>query len=95
MSLRIDSQLLGTKFHRLSIYYDGHLLGEYERAQAADIARKTEEIRCALPKLLDIFKAHGEFRVRWDGTRRVKSVRVSNIEVWQIPKNCWRKPSWQ
>jgi hypothetical protein len=77
------------------IYYDGQFLGEYERSQAADIDRKTEEIQCAIGTLLEIFQTHGEFRVRWDGKRGVKSVRVNDIEVWQIPKNCWRKPSWK
>jgi hypothetical protein len=87
MSLRVDPQLLGTKFYRMAIYFEGKLLGEYERSQAADIDRKTEEIQCALPKLLEISQTHGEFRVRWDGKRGVKSVRVSDIEVWQIPKD--------
>jgi hypothetical protein len=67
MSLRVDPQLLGTKFYRMAIYFEGKLLGEYERSQAADIDRKTEEIQCALPKLLEISQTHGEFRVRWDG----------------------------
>ncbi len=95
MSLRIDPQPIGTKLHRLAIYYQGQFLGEYERTQSADIARKTEEIKCALVLLIDIHREKGEFQVRWDGARGVKSIRVDGLEVGQIPKDCWRKASWQ
>lgn len=95
MGLRVDAQSLGTKLHRLAISYDGQFIGEYERSQAADIDRKKEEIKCALSLLLGIYRSKGEFVVRWDGRQRVKSVRVSGIEVAQIPTRCWRRPSWE
>ena len=94
MSLRIDAQPIGVKLHRLMIYHDGQLIGEYERSQAADIERKTREIQKALPKLLEIFRERGEFQVRWNGQKNAKSVRVNGIEVWQIPRECWETPSW-
>ena len=93
MGLRVDAQLLGTKLHRLEISYDGQYIGEYERAQAADIERKKEEIICALSALLEIYEREGEFKVRWDGGRRVKSIRVDGKEVGRISAECWRKPS--
>jgi hypothetical protein len=95
MSLRIDTQPIGTKLHRLSIYYNGQYIGEYERSRAADIDRKREEVACALSLLLDIYNKRGEFQVRWDGTHGVKSIRVNGTEVGQIPRDCWRKASWQ
>jgi hypothetical protein len=95
MSLRVDAQPIGVKFHRLMIYHDGQLIGEYERSQAADIARKTREIEKALPKLLEIYRTRGEFQVRWDGRNNAKSVRVNGVEVWKIPRECWETPSWE
>lgn len=95
MPLRIDAQSIGFKFHRLMIYHDGQFIGEYERSQAADIERKTREIQNALPELLQIFRSHGEFQVRWDGRNNAKSVRVDGIEVWKIPRDRWETPSWQ
>lgn len=94
MSLRIDSEVIGKKLNRLSVYYDGQYIGEYERSQEADIERKSLEVKCALPLLLNIYESKGEFQVRWDNARRVKSIRVNGVEVGQIPCECWRKPSW-
>lgn len=95
MSLVVNAQLIGKKFHRLAILNDGQFIGEYERSQEADIERKKEEIKCALSKLVEIHRSRGEFVVRWDGRRRVKSIRVNGIEVDQIPIECWRRPSWE
>ena len=95
MPLQVDAQRLGVKFHRLEIRYDGELIGEYERSQAADIDRKTREIACALPRLLEIYRTQGLFQVRWDGRNNSKSVRVNGVEVWRIPRECWRQPSWK
>ena len=95
MSLKVDPQPIGKKLHRLVISSDGVLIGEYERSQSADIERKKREIECALPMLLDIFKQRGEFVVRWDSKRRLKSIRVDGIEVGQVPPKYWGKPSWE
>ena len=94
MGLRVDAQLI-KKQHRLVISYGGQIIGEYERAQESDIDRKKAEIKCALAMLLDIHRRKGEFTVRWDGKRRVKSIRVNGVEVGLIPHDCWRKPSWE
>jgi hypothetical protein len=95
MSLTVDAQPLGIKLHRLAISNDGLFIGEYERSQAADIQRKIEEIKCALPLLLHVFLRKGEFVVRWDSKRRLKSIRVNGVEVGQVPVRCWRTPSWE
>ena len=95
MGLRVDAQLLGTKLHRLMISHDGQFIGEYERVQEADIERKKAEIKCALAMLLAIHRSKGEFVVRWDGKRRVISIRVNGVEVGQVPVQCWRRPSWE
>lgn len=94
MGLRVETQLLGKKLYRLSISYDGQYIGDYERAQQADIERKKAEIKCAIAQLLEIRRGKGEFMVRWDTRRKVKSIRVNGVEVGQIPVECWRKPSW-
>lgn len=94
MGLVVDSCRIGKKLHRLEIRHDGHYIGEYERSQAADIERKTEEISCALNLLLGIYRRHGEFQVRWSRDRKEKVVYVQGIERGVIPKSCWRKPSW-
>lgn len=94
MSLQVDAQPIGIKLHRLVITSDGVIIGEYERSQAADIDRKIEEIKCALQLLVDVYKRDGEFVVRWDSKRRVKSIRVRGAEVSQVPLDCWRQPSW-
>ena len=93
--MKVITYPIGTKLHRLEIWHDGQFIGEYERAQEADIARKTDEIRAALSILLDVFKVHGQFVVRWNGARRSKIVSVNGVEVTIIPTNCWRKPSWE
>lgn len=95
MSLVVNTQPIGKKLHRLEIFSDGQFIGEYERSQEADIERKKEEIKCALSRLVAIHRSKGEFVVRWDGGRRVKSIRVNGIEVDQIPIECWRRPSWE
>ena len=95
MSLVVDAQKIGTKLHRLEVRVDGQYIGEYERAQAADIARKREEIECALQLLVSKFKRHGELRVRWIGTRREKVIFAKDVEDGVIPHDCWRKPSWE
>ena len=94
-TLSVTVQLLGKKLHRLEIYSDGTFIGEYERSQEEDIGRKKEEIELASSVLLQVFKDHGPFVVRWDGQHRQKSIRVDGTEVATIPKNCWQKASWE
>jgi len=92
--MRVDAQRIGKKLHRLEILVDGQRIGEYERSQAADIERKTAEINCATDYLFRIYRRHGEFKVRWSGSRREKIVYVDDLEVGSVLKACWRKPSW-
>ncbi len=93
MKLQVNAHSIGTKLYRLEISHNGQFIGEYERAQKDDIARKKEEIDCASELLLDIYRKKGAFVVRWDIKRRLKSIRVNGVEVDQIPRNCWLKPS--
>lgn len=93
--MNVISHSLGKRLHRLEIWHDGEYLGEYERSNESDIPRKTEEIGAALPLLLSIARKHGAFVVRWSGDRRAKLVYVDNLQVGEIPKSCWRRPSWQ
>lgn len=95
MPVHVESQPTGIKLHRLAISSDGVFIGEYERSQAADIQRKIEAIECALPSLLSVCNDKGEFVVRWDSKRRVKSICVNDVEVGQVEIHCWRTPSWK
>lgn len=92
----VQLPLPGQTLHRLVILHDGQVIGEYERTQAEDIERKKTEIECALTQLLEIYRGKGKpFTVRWDGKRRVKSIRVDSKEVGQVPIECWHEPSWK
>lgn len=80
----------------MEIRNDGETIGFYERSQPQDIERKEREIRKAARMLVDIYREHGEFTVRWDGERAEKVVRDrSGIERGVIPRSCWERPSWQ
>ncbi len=93
MTLRLEFEQIGKKLHKLTIYHNEILIGEYERSQEAEFSRKEKEIRCAIKDLLDIYNRYGEFVVRWDGTNKKKSIRANGVEVGTIPKSCWGKPS--
>mgnify|MGYP003449531212 FL=1 len=95
MSVKVIAHPIGKKLHRSEIWSDGKLIGEYERAQANDIERKTDEIHACLAMLEAIEHQHGLFVVRWDGQRREKVIRVHGAEVGTIPRSEWRKPSWE
>ena len=94
-TLVVKDEKIGKKLNRLYIFHEGRLIGEYERSQDADIERKIEEINAASNLLLETYKQHGQFKVRWDGLHHKKSIRVNDIEVGSVPKKCWRKPSWE
>jgi len=92
-SIRVTPQ--GAKLFRLEVYCDDVCIGEYERSNEREIARKEDEIHAAFGFLVDIYQKHGEWVVRWDGTKRQKSVRVEDQEVAILPKHYWRRPSWE
>lgn len=96
MALRVTATPIGKKLNQLLIFDDKTFIGEYERSQKADIARKKREIQNAEELLLTIFRNHKQpFVVRWDGAARAKSIRVNGVEVNTIPKSMWETPSWQ
>ncbi len=92
--LTVETEVIGTKLNRLDIFNNGKFIGEYERAQEADIDRKKQEINCASELLIEVYNKHGQFVVRWNGAENKKSIRVNDIEVASIPRECWKKPSW-
>ena len=97
MRITVTSQPIGKtkRLNRLDIFVDGRFIGEYERAQAADIDRKTAEVEKAVKLLLAIYAKYGEFQVRWSGERRDKIIRVEGVERGAIPRECWQTPSWE
>ena len=94
MPLLVDAHKIGIKLHRLEIRADGEFIGEYERAQAADIDRRRAEVQCARELLLSLYRKHGELKVRWNRERREKIITASGIEVGTVPRACWQRPSW-
>ena len=90
--LDVKPYLIGTKLHRMEIFLQGTFIGEYERSQAEDIERKIREIELASDLLVEIYRKHGPFVVRWESCQ--KSVRVNGLRVAVIPRECWQKPSW-
>jgi hypothetical protein len=95
-TLQVTVTSIGPKLNELRIYRDGEFIGEYERSQDADVQRTKAEIADVADLLLWIFEKHRHpFVVRWDGERRAKSVRVSDIEVCIVPKCAWKTPSWE
>jgi hypothetical protein len=95
MQLTVVTKSLGTKLNELLIYLGPTLIGEYERSQDADLARKKREIQNIEDLLIWIYEKHGHFIVRWNGEARHKSVRVAEVEVCVIPKIAWEAPSWE
>jgi hypothetical protein len=84
------------KINRLEIWRGTHFLGEYERSNDREVARKIGEIRSALTQLLDAYQKHGPFKVRWDGKARRKVVRgAGGEEIAVIAREHWGRPSWE
>jgi len=88
----VKVEQVSPRLSRLEVYCR---IGEYERSSAEEVERKKEEIEAAFDFLLNIYKKHGEWVVRWDGTNRQKSVRVEDQEVAILPKEYWRRPGWE
>lgn len=96
MTLVVRTTRIGDKLNRLDVYLGDVLIGEYERSQDADIARKKAEIQNASDLLVWVYEKFGQrFVVRWDGIHRRKSIRVGDNEVSIIPKALRETPSWE
>lgn len=96
MKIEVITEAIKTKY-RLYIYIDGTRIGEYEKSNESDIDRKKQEIRSAIGVLIETYKKHGEFKVDWtrkDGKGK-KSIRVGGVEVGEVPRSAWEKPSWE
>ena len=79
----------GSSLVHLEIYNEGKKIGEYERSQPQNIARKKREIRAAADFLWRTYQNYGEFKVRWNSSRREKCVLVNDEEVTKIPGKFW------
>ena len=75
---------------KLEIYDGKTCIGEYERSVKHQISRKKREVASAENFLLDVYRKHGFFQVRWDGVAREKSVRVNDNEIATIPGVYWK-----
>lgn len=96
MPLIVEAQPISDTLFRLEITLDGTVIGEYERSRHADIARKTEEVNCAQYYLVERYRRHGAFVVRWDSATRTKVIRDElGNRIGEIPKACWREPAHQ
>lgn len=94
MSLVVEAQPISDTLFRLEITMDGTAIGEYERSRHADIARKTEEVKCAEDYLVELYRRRGTFVVRWDSATRTKVIRDElGNHIGEIPRACWRKPA--
>ena len=90
--LRIEASPATPRYWRLDIFAGETLVGEYERSIEAEIERKRGEVSLASTMLLDVFRRHGAFQVRWNGDTRTKDVRVDGRLVATIPRSCWLPP---
>ena len=95
MALTVSVKSIGERLFQLLIYSDGMYIGEYERSQEADVERKKREIANAEAVLLEVFRKHGPFVVRWNRQARQKSIRVNDVQVGTVPKAAWETPSWE
>lgn len=96
MSLVVEAQPISDTLFRLEITIDGTVIGEYERSGHADIARKTEEVKCAEGYLVELYRRRGMFVVRWDSATRTKVIRDDlGNHIGEIPRACWRKAALQ
>ena len=94
MPLTVTSVPMSTRYNQLLIFNGRTQIGEYERSQKADIARKKQELLNAEKDLLRILHSHGPFVVRW--SKGAKEVRNSQgVKVGVIARRHWERPSWQ
>lgn len=85
----------GPSRFRLVIHNGDQIIGEYERTGEKDIERKKAEIASAADYLLERFRKHGYFVVRWDDVERAKIVKDDDgNKIGEISKEHWRTPSW-
>lgn len=91
MTLAVDVEpTSGPKLFRLVIRDGDQVIGEYERSTVNQIERKKAEIASAADDLLDLFRRHGPFKVRWDGAAGAKVVKdeLGNA-IGEISKDHW------
>lgn len=94
MPLAVEAQPISATLFRLEISMDGTVIGEYERSRYADIARKTNEVNCAADHLVELYRRHGRFVVRWDSATRSKDIRNEfGHHIGDVPRSCWRRPA--
>lgn len=92
MTLNVDviEPPSGATLFRLEIRHGDQVIGEYERSREQNVTRKKAEIASAENYLLELYRLHGRFTVRWDGVSRTKVVKdeVGN-KIGEIPGEYW------
>jgi hypothetical protein len=98
--LTVYTSLASTAYVHMHIYHDGTHIGDYEKSSPAHEERKRTEIQRSARFLVDHYKQHGKFVVRWNGHDRTKEVRkyqegaadpgreTSRLDV--IPEKYWK-----
>lgn len=91
MNLHVDVEPIGSTLFKLVIRDGDQVIGEYERSQAQHIERKKSEIAAAAEYLLERYRLHGPFIVRWDGASHAKVVKdETGNQIGKIPPEHWR-----
>ena len=73
--LTVNTSFASTAYVHMHIYHNGAHIGDYERSSPSHVERKRTEIQRSAEFLVDLYKRHGKFVVRWSGHDRVKEIR--------------------
>lgn len=98
--LIVHTNLASANFVHMHIYHNDTHIGDYERSSPAHEERKRAEIERCANFLIDTYKQHGRFVVRWNGRDRVKEIRKyqedstapgrGGTRVDMIPERYWK-----
>lgn len=79
------------QLYRLTIYYKGEFIGEYDRSMLHNVKEKIIEINHVADQLLKVFRERGPFIVRQDSGINKKVIFVDDKEVGVIGLE-WEDP---
>ncbi len=98
--LTINTSLASAAYVHMHIYHNDTHIGDHERSSLSRVERKRAEVQRSAVFLVDHYKRHGKFVVRWSGHDRVKEIRkyqegsadpglgAPRLEV--LPERYWR-----
>lgn len=98
--LIVHTSPAGTDYVHMHNYHNDVHIGDYEKSSPAHGERKRAEIERSADFLIDTYKQHGRFVVRWNGHDRVKEIRkyqedstdpgrgASRVDM--IPERYWK-----